>query len=106
MKEGNVRKTQNLIQWMKKEGGPVIRYRNMFELEGSRTFSRNESQLDAFSLPPAALKVSETLIASPLGCCNPPSVFCAATWGLSGAIMFKLDMPSLPRPYKNRWLHA
>ena len=38
--------TQGLIQWLLKEGGPAIRYRTMFELEGSCTLSSDESLLD------------------------------------------------------------
>jgi hypothetical protein len=46
MKEGNVMETQDLIQWLLKEGGPVIRYRTIFELGGSRTLSGDELLLD------------------------------------------------------------
>ncbi|HIH93795.1 TPA: hypothetical protein HA338_07040 [Methanosarcina acetivorans] len=38
--------TRDLIRWLLKEGGPVIRYRSMCELEGSRTLSGDEAQLD------------------------------------------------------------
>jgi hypothetical protein len=43
MKEGNMRETQELIQWLLKEGGSVIRYRTMFELAEARSPSSDES---------------------------------------------------------------